>query len=286
MRIDAHQHFWRYEPRDCGWIGEPLAALRRDFLPADAAPLLAACGLDGCVAVQARASLAESDRLLALAAAHPFVRGVVGWVDLCDPAVADVLARLAAHPRFCGVRHLVQDEPDDSFLLREDFLRGARRLAAFDLAYDVLVYPRQLPAAIAFADRVPELRLVLDHLGKPPLRAGAGDGALDSWAAGLRELGRREHVACKLSGLVTEADWRAWRPAQLVPCLDLALEIFGPARLLFGSDWPVCTLAGAYEAVFALVDDWSAALAPAERAALFGGNAARCYGLVDMEAEE
>ncbi|MBC8329613.1 MAG: amidohydrolase family protein [Planctomycetes bacterium] len=275
MRIDAHQHFWRYEPEEYAWISEPLAALRRDFLPEDLQPLLAAHGIDGCVAVQARQTVAESDWLLELADASRIVRGVVGWVDLRDPGAEAELARLAAHPRFVGVRHIAQDEPDDGFLARPDFVAGVAKLAPHGLRYDLLVYERQLPAAIELVSALPGQPFVLDHLGKPCI----ADGMREPWAGNLVELARRENVQCKVSGLVTEAAWDAWTLHALRQYLDTALEAFGPGRLMFGSDWPVCLLAGDYPAVYELVEHWSAALSTAERAALFGGNAARFYGL-------
>ncbi len=277
MRIDAHQHFWRYDAEEYSWISEPLAALRRDFLPEDLQPLLEAHGFVGCVAVQARQSLAESDWLLELADASPIVRGVVGWADLSNPSAEEELARLAAHPRFVGVRHIAQDEPDDGFLERPDFVAGVAKLAAHDLRYDILVYERQLPAAIELASALPEQPFVLDHLGKP--KAAAGER--EPWAARMCELAQRENVCCKLSGIVTEADWAAWTPAALRPYLDTALEAFGPERLMFGSDWPVCLLAADYPSTYTLVEHWSQQLSPDERDALFGGNAARFYGLSD-----
>ncbi len=279
MRIDAHQHFWRYDGAEYPWISEPLAVLRRDFLPGDLQPLLEAHGFDGCVVVQARQSLEESDWLLALADGSPIVRGVVGWVDLRDDGAADELARLAAHPRFVGVRHIAQDEPDDGFLARPDFRAGVAKLAAHDLRYDLLVYERQLPAAIELASALPEQPFVLDHIGKPRI----ADGMREPWAGDLVELARRENVHCKLSGVVTEAAWDAWTLHALRPWLDTALEAFGPERLMFGSDWPVCLLAGGYDEVHELVENWSAALSAAERAALFGGNAARFYGLTEED---
>jgi L-fuconolactonase len=279
VRIDAHQHFWRYDAGEYAWISEALSPLRRDFLPQDLGPLLRSRGLDGCVAVQARQTVAESDWLLELADAAPFVRGVVGWVDLRDGGAAAELARLATHPRFVGVRHIAQDEPDDGFLARPDFVAGVAKLAAHGLRYDLLVYERQLPAAIELATTLPEQPFVLDHIGKPRI----ADGAREPWAGHLVELARRDNVACKLSGIVTEAAWDAWTLHALRPYLDTALEAFGPDRLMFGSDWPVCLLAGGYDEVHELVENWSAALSAAERAALFGGNAARFYGLTEED---
>jgi L-fucono-1,5-lactonase len=276
MKIDAHQHFWRYDAQRDSWITDDMRAIRRDFLPADLQRVIEANGFDGCVAVQADQSEAETQFLLDLARRHPFIKGVVGWVDLrAEPRELEAtLERLAADPRLRGVRHVAQAEPDD-FLTRGEVVRGIGCLARASLAYDILIYAHQLPAAIALASRLPDQRFVLDHLAKPPIKSGA----LEPWAASLGELARRPNVWCKLSGLVTETDWADWRPGQLRPYLDVALEAFGPGRVMFGSDWPVCLVAGSYERVLGVVADYAASLSKTERAALFGGNAARFYGL-------
>lgn len=279
MRLDAHQHFWRYTPAEYPWMTDPLAPLRRDYLPADLQPPLADCGLDGSIAVQACSTVREARWLLDLADAAPFIRGVVGWVDLGSESVDDQLAELSRHPKLVGVRHVVQDEPDDRFLLRPDFLRGVGRLKAFDLTYDILIYPRQLPAALEFVARLPDQPFVLDHLAKPLVR----DGVLSPWQEQIRELARHPNVCCKVSGLVTEADWRGWKPDDFRPYLDVAFETFGVERLLFGSDWPVCTLAARYEQVYGLVNQYTAALSADERTKIFGGNAARFYGIGEPE---
>ncbi|HEX8724536.1 MAG TPA: amidohydrolase family protein [Gemmatimonadaceae bacterium] len=279
-RIDAHQHFWRFDPVRDAWITPDMAAIRRDFLPDDLAPLLAAQQMDGCIAVQADQSEQETQFLLGLAREHAFIRGVVGWVDLRARDLDDRLARLAADPLLRGVRHIAQAEADD-FFLRDDVVRGIARLREFELGFDILVYERQLPAAIALADRLPEQTFVLDHLGKPRIR----DAALEPWATNLRELARRPNVWCKLSGLVTEADWPRWRPADLRPYLDVAFDAFGLQRLMFGSDWPVCLVAGDYARVLGAVEAYASALSAGERSAVFGGNAARCYGVhVELDA--
>lgn len=276
MRLDAHQHFWRFDPVRDAWITPDMAAIRRDFLPGDLAQDLLANDMDGCIAVQADQSEAETRFLLDLARDHAFVRGVVGWVDLRAPDLDDTLAALSANPRFRGVRHLAQAEPDD-FLARDDVARGIGRLRRFGLTYDILVYERQLPAAIALADRLPEQPFVLDHLGKPRIR----DGVLEPWATRLRELSRRPNVWCKLSGMVTEADRRHWRPEDLRPYLDVAFEAFGPDRLMFGSDWPVCLVAAPYARVVGAVEAYAAAceLPAHDLQAILGGNAARFYGI-------
>jgi len=272
MRLDAHQHFWSYDAAQYPWI-PPGSALHRSWLPEDLAALQAPLGFDGSIAVQARQVVGESDWLLSLADRHANVRGVVGWVDLRADRVEADLARLAAHPKFVGVRHVVQDEPDDDFMLGRDFQRGISKLRAHDLTYDLLIYPHQLPAAIRLAEAFPEQAFVLDHLAKPCVK----DGALEPWKTQLRRLARLPNVHCKVSGMITEADHRAWRAEQFLPYLDTVFEAFGPARLMYGSDWPVCLLAGDYRQAFELVDDYARQCAPAEREALFGANGAAFY---------
>lgn len=273
LRLDAHQHFWTYSAQEFGWIDARMQSIARDFLPPDLAPVLAAAGLDGCIAVQARCSLAENEFLLGLAQQHAIVRGVVGWADLCAPDAAAVVERLAQRPRLCGLRHIVQAEPDD-FLLRADFRRGVRSLARHGLVYDILVYPRQLAAAVDFVRALPDQPFVLDHLAKPDIARGQRA----DWERDFRALARQPHVACKVSGLVTEAVWRQWRPEDFRWYLDTALDAFGEDRLLFGSDWPVCLVAATdYAQVHGLVAAWAKALSPSVAAKLFGGNAARIY---------
>ena len=275
MRIDAHHHVWSYSAAEYPWIGTGMERLARDHLPKDLALLAAASGIDGTVAVQARQSLEESRWLLKLADANPLIRGVVGWVDLRSTHVVDQLRELAERPKFVGVRHVVQDEPDPRFLLGESFLHGIRQLATFGLTYDLLLYADQLPAAEELVGRFPEQPFVLDHLAKPRIKAGE----LDPWRQDLKALGAHRNVLCKLSGLVTEADWKGWKRADFTPYLEVALEAFGSKRLMVGSDWPVCTLAAEYAEVIGIVRDFLAPLAAAEREAIEGGNAAQFYGL-------
>lgn len=273
IRIDAHQHFWRYRPETHGWITDAMAVLKRDFLPEDLGPQLRAQGLDGCVAVQAAQSLEETRFLLGLADAHPFVEAVVGWVDLLSPDLQRQLEELTAHRRFRGVRHVAQDEPDDGWLARPDVVRGIGTLRGFGLTYDILVYPRQLPAALALAQALPGQPLVVDHLAKPEIRAGR----LEPWRSDIRRLAALPHVHCKLSGLVTEAAWDRWTPADLRPYLEVALDAFGPARLMIGSDWPVCLVAGDYPGVLDVVRHFIGSLSGGEQAAVLGHTAARFY---------
>jgi L-fuconolactonase len=275
MRIDAHQHFWIYDPREYGWIDDSLAPLRRDFLPADLKPELEASGFDGAVAVQARQTLAETRWLLELAANASYIRGVVGWVDLRSPDVRSQLEAFAGSPKLVGIRHIVQSEPDDRFLLHPDFLRGIAVLGEFDLAYDILIYPRHLPAAAEFVHRFPGQRFVLDHLAKPPIKSGE----IRAWANGIRDIAAAPNVFCKLSGLVTEADWRQWKPEHFTPYLETAYQYFGPERLMIGSDWPVCTVAASYAQTIDLVKNYLSRYGQEVHEAVLGGNAARFWKL-------
>lgn len=272
MRIDTHQHYWRYRPEDFSWIDDRLSSLKRDFGPGDAAPMMAAAGFDAAIAVQARQTDDETATLLALAERHPQVAGVVGWVDL---RADDVAARIEAvrHPKLLGMRHIVQDEPDDRFLLRPDFLRGIAALRDFDLTYDVLVYPRHLPIVVDFLARFPSQRFVLDHLAKPEIR----HGRIEAWARDLEAVAACPNVMAKLSGLVTEASWTDWTAADIGPYLDVALDVFGADRLMVGSDWPVCTLAASYERAMGVVTAYLAGRPAAARDAMLGGNAARLW---------
>jgi L-fuconolactonase len=274
IRIDAHQHFWRYSPRTHAWIEESMGVLKRDFLPEDLRPLLAAGGYAGAVAVQAATTVEETDWLLDLADAHPFIAGVVGWVDLCAPDVAGVLDRLVTRRKLRGVRHILQSEPED-FSRRADFRRGIAALVPRGLTYDILIYPHQLAAAADLVAAFPEQKFVVDHLAKPDVKAGARE----PWGREMRALARHPNAWCKLSGLVTEADWRAWRPEDLAPYLDAALEAFGPGRLMIGSDWPVCTLAGEHRRVMAVVEDHVAHLPAPAADSVLGETARAFYGL-------
>jgi L-fuconolactonase len=273
-RIVAHQHFWRYSPQTHGWITDSMAVLKQDFLPADLAPLLKRRGYDGCVAVQAEMAVTETHWLLDLADQAPFIRAVVGWVDLCAPDVAGTLTPLARRKKLRGIRHIVQAEADD-FMLRPDFQRGIAALAPLDLAYDILVYHRQLPAALSLVERFPQQRFVVDHVAKPDIKAGLRH----PWAPQMRALARHPHVFCKASGMVTEADWHAWTPAQLEYYLDVVFDAFGPERIMIGSDWPVCTLAADYDRTMAVVEEYLARLPARAAEAALGGTAQRFYGI-------
>lgn len=275
MRIDAHQHFWKYSEAEYGWINDEMAVLKRDHLPDELQRLAAAVGIDGSVAVQARQSIAETEWLLRLASEHPFVKGVVGWVDLRSTRVDEQLARLSQDKKLRGIRHVVQSEPDDEFMMREDFLRGIGRLKHYGLVYDILIFPKHLDCAKRLVKKFPSQKFVVDHLAKPFIRKGE----LEPWRRQMEELGRHENVWCKLSGMVTEADWAMWTARDLAPYIETALEAFGPHRVMFGSDWPVCRVAAKYEEVFAAVRDCINDLGQGERDMVFGGSAAELYGL-------
>jgi L-fuconolactonase len=275
MVIDAHHHFWNYSAEEYGWISDEMKVLRRDFTPDDLRRETAAAGVDGVVSVQARQTTEETRWLLELAAANDFIRGVVGWAPLVSPDVGRDLERFAAHRKFKAVRHVLQDEPDDDYALRDDFNRGVGELKRFNLRYDILIFERHLPQAIKLVDRHPEQVFVLDHLAKPRVKSGE----IDAWRKNLKELARRGNVYCKASGLATEADWRGWTPAQLRPYFDAALDAFGPRRLMFGSDWPVCLLATDYGRWVKTVRGLAAGLTEAEQSRLFGGTAVEAYGL-------
>ena len=273
-KIDAHQHFWKYTPDEYPWM-QPDWPIRRDFLPPDLEPLLKANGFEACIAVQARQTLEESRWLLGLAQEHPFIAGVVGWVDLRSPRVGEQLTEFAENPKFVGVRHVVQDEPDDEFMLKAEFQCGIARLESFNLAYDLLIYPRQLPAATRLAARFPNQRFVLDHIAKPPIK----EGKLEPWATHIRELARQPNVWCKLSGMVTEATWRKWRSEEFRPYLDVVWEAFGEDRLMAGSDWPVSLLSSDYDETMGIALDFLEEFQPPTRMKLLGSNAAKAYQL-------
>lgn len=274
MKIDAHQHFWRYTPEEYDWISDDMGAIRRNFYPADLAPLLAAARVDGTVAVQARQLLEETMQLLEHTQRHPFIRGVVGWVPLTDPKIARLLDELRGEKKLKGVRHVLQGEPD-AFMADPAFNAGLRAVTERGLSYDLLVRAPQLPAAIALVDRHPSLPFVLDHIAKPVI-SGAPPA---EWRRDLAELARRPNVCCKFSGLVTEVPGRSWTPELLWPYFDVVLALFGPDRLMFGSDWPVCLVATEYTRWDRFIESCVTGLAPAERKGILGDTAARFYRL-------
>jgi len=254
---------------------DQMAVLRRDYLPGELKPLLSASGFEGAIAVQARQMVEETEWLLQLADQHDFIKGVVGWVDLCSANLRGQLERYARHPKLVGVRHVVHDEPDDQFMLRPEFRGGMALLPEFNLTYDLLLFPRHLPVAMELVREFPEQPFVLDHLAKPAIR----DGQVSPWKEDLKTLARFDNVTCKLSGMVTEAKWKQWRPEDFHQYLDIVITAFGPDRLMIGSDWPVCTLSGEYAAVMGTVIDYVQQFPAAVREGILGGNCAKFYRL-------
>jgi L-fuconolactonase len=275
MHIDSHQHFWRYNPQRDAWITDEMAVLKRDFLPENLIPELHANEVRGCVAVQADQSEQETMFLLDLAGQFSEIKGVVGWVDLCSTELPERLEYFSRFEQLRGFRHVVQSEPDDRFMLREDFVAGISSLQRFNFTYDILIYPKQLAAAIELVKMFPLQRFVVDHMAKPNIRSRI----ISPWEEQIREIAASENVYCKLSGLITEADWRTWREADFRRYLDVVFDAFGTDRLMFGSDWPVCLLAGDYARVKTLVVNYIRELPAEQKENILGFNAVRFYGL-------
>jgi len=240
--IDAHHHLWHYSEPDYPWISQGMTELRRDFLIPELQAVMRGAGVDGTLAVQARQTLEETEWLLGLAERHTELLGVVGWVPLIDSDVENTLDRFASNPKLRAVRHVLHDEADDFYMLRDDFNHGISLLRGYGLAYDILIFERHLPQTLQFVDRHPEQVFIVDHIAKPKIK----EGVLSPWNGNIAELARRQNIYCKISGMATEADWNRWAPEQLRPYFDTVIAAFGPKRLMFGSDWPVLTLAGTY----------------------------------------
>lgn len=272
MRIDAHQHFWKYDPERFEWITDDMAKLRRDFLPEDLYPILQTSLIDGCIAVQAEEHLRETEFLLELSDSHPWILGVVGWVELAQDNLDELLDAWSSNSKLLGFREILQSK-DPEYMLRKDFIRGIRKIGQRGHTYDLLTFPHQLSAALQLVDSCPNQGFVIDHLSKPDIKTG--DWKV--WKKSLQPFGERELVCAKVSGLVTEADWKKWNPSDLFPYLEIALEIFGPKRLLFGSDWPVCLAAGDYQEVIGVIESFADQLSGDEKDALFGENAQKFY---------
>ncbi len=274
MRIDSHQHFWDYHPVKHSWIDNSMDVLRRDFMPDELQDVLMEKNMTGCVAVQAEQSEAETSFLLNLAVNHTFIKGVVGWVDLCELKVAARLAHFAADSAFKGVRHILQSEPDD-FMLGKAFCNGIAQLEQFNLSYDILVFPNQLKNTVKLVERFPEQRFVLDHLAKPYIK----DGKISAWKTDIEILAKHKNVHCKISGMVTEADVLNWDENDFKPYMDVVFEAFGTNRLMFGSDWPVCLLAGNYSRVLSITENYIKQFTDEEQSMIMGKNAADFYAL-------
>lgn len=274
-RIDAHQHFWQYDPVRDAWISEDMQRIRRNFLPADLLPVLQANGIDGTVAVQADQSEAENEFLLGLAAENDFIKGVVGWVDFRSARVEERLHHYKAYPKMKGFRHVLQGEADRAYMLLPDFKNGISLLGKYGYTYDILIYPDQLDYALAFSHAFPDQPMIIDHIAKPAIKTQG----LQSWADEIRKFRNLDNVCCKVSGIITEADWQSWTAEEIRPYLDVVVETFGMNRLVFGSDWPVCLVAGDYARMKELIDQYFDAFTPSEKEALFGGNATQFYQL-------
>ncbi|MBX9678414.1 MAG: amidohydrolase family protein [Gemmataceae bacterium] len=276
MIIDAHQHFWQLGRFDYGWLDEPRhAPIRRDFLPSDLAPRIQEVGVDRTVFVQTQHNVEENRWVLQLTEENPWIVGVVGWVDLASPKCEEQLLEFKDHPKFVGVRHIVQAEPDDNFIVRDDVMRGLAVLEKHRVPYDLLFFVQHLRHAPMLAKRFPNLPLVIDHISKPKIK----DGLIDDWRKDLKAAAAYPNVWCKLSGMVTEADWKTWNPADLKPYVETALECFGANRCMFGTDWPVCELAGTYRQVYDALVEVLGPISESERARIFGGSAIEFYGL-------
>jgi L-fuconolactonase len=275
LTIDAHHHLWKYNRRDYGWMSDSMTPLRRNFLIPELEYVIRESGVEGTIAVQARQTTKETAWLLDLAARHSFILGVVGWVPLVSPDVTRHLEQFVKQPKLKAVRHVLHDEPDDFYMLRDDFNRGVGALQHYRLAYDILIFERHLPQTLAFVDRHPRQIFVLDHIAKPRIR----DGVLSPWQERMKDLAKRENVYCKISGMVTEAEWKTWTPDSLRPFFDIVLSAFGPKRLMFGSDWPVLTLAGDYKAWMNTFRSFICELSPDEQESICRGTAIAAYQL-------
>ena len=275
MIIDSHQHFWNYEPEKHSWIDDEMSVIRCDFLSDDLQKVFDENGVDACVAVQADQTTEETDFLISLAENNNFIKGVVGWVDLRSESIEEDLLKYKKYDVVKGFRHVVQEEQDHNFMLRPEFLNGIELLGKYDLCYDILIFPHQLGAALELVKKFPNQKFVIDHIAKPYIK----DGFFEGWAVMMREIAKNQKVYCKISGMITEADYKTWTPEQVHPYMKLVLESFGAGRVMYGSDWPVCLVAGNYSIVKALVTDFISDLSQAQQNAIMGGNAAKFYNL-------
>ena len=274
MKIDSHQHYWHFNTADYGWMGENMSVIKRDFLPTDLLPELKSIDFDGSVAVQARQSLEETNWLLQLADEHPHIKGVVGWLDLQSEQAEEQIAAFAKHHKAVGVRHVIHDEEDLDFMLRPAFIRGVQLLEKYDLVYDILIFPTHLANTIEFVKQFSDKQIfVVDHIAKPLIK----DGIVSPWKEDIVALAKFPNVYCKVSGMVTEADWNTWKPENIRPYLDVIMDAFGPERILIGSDWPVCLVAGKYSEVMQVVIDYISTFSEKEQALMLGENAAKAY---------
>lgn len=275
MIIDSHQHFWNYEPEKHLWIDDEMSVIRRDFLSDDLQKVFAENGVDACVAVQADQTTEETNFLISIAENNNFIKGVVGWVNLRSESIEEDLLKYKKYDVVKGFRHVVQGEQDHNFMLRPEFLRGIELLGKYDLCYDILIFPHQLGAALELVKKFPNQKFVIDHIAKPYIK----DGFFEGWAVMMREIAKHQNVYCKISGMITEAGYKTWTTEQVHPYMKLVLESFGAGRVMYGSDWPVCLVAGNYSMVKALVTDFITDLSQEQQNAIMGGNAAKFYNL-------
>jgi L-fuconolactonase len=276
MKIDAHQHFWKFDPIRDSWIGEDMKVIQRDFMPGDLRSVLEAAGISGSVVVQSDQSEDENDFQLENAKRFDFIKGVVGWVDLQSPHVEEKLAYYRAFPKLKGFRHVLQGEKDRALMLKPAFKRGISLLQKFGFTYDVLIFPDQLGYARELVASFPDQSFVIDHIAKPDIK---GKKLTAEWKAAIRAVAAHKNVSCKISGMVTEADWKGWKQEDFVPYMDVVVEAFGPSRILYGSDWPVCLVAASYQQVWEMVSTYFSSFSADEQNAFFGGNAIKFYNL-------
>ena len=275
LRIDSHQHFWKYDPVRYDWIDDSMSVIQKDFLPEDLAPILKANGFDGCITVQSHQSEQENEFQLANADSHSFIKGVVGWVDLKSPQIEERLDYYQQFEKLKGFRHILQGESQRDFMLRPAFLNGISLLKKYCYTYDILILPDQLKYTAAFVAQFPDQRFVIDHIAKPNIR----QKELKEWEKDIKAIAAFENVYCKVSGMVTEADWQNWQPADFNNYLEVVTDSFGTSRLMYGSDWPVCKVAADYEQVVNIVKDYFSAFSKTEQQAFFGGNAIEFYNI-------
>ena len=275
MKIDSHQHFWKFDSERDSWIDDTMQVLRIDYLPQNLYPLLNENEIDGTVAVQADQSESETIFLLDLAEQHEWIRAVVGWIDLCDPKVETRLNYFSEKPNLRGFRHIVQSEPDNNYMLKPEFQNGIELLSKYGFTYDILIFPKQLPSAIQLVEKHPEQIFILDHMAKPLIK----NQQIEPWASEIKKLGLYKNLYCKISGIITEADHNTWSKEDIFPYLDIIFNAFEIDRLMFGSDWPVCLLAGSYKQVIKLLEDYVTSFSEEEKEKLFGDNAVKAYGI-------
>ena len=274
--IDAHQHFWHYDPAKHIWMNDDMGVIKKDFMPVDLEPLLYDCSITGCVAVQANQAEIENDFLLGLADNHDIIKGIVGWVDLQSGDVEEGLAHYKQFDRIKGFRHVIHDEADINFMLRPAFLRGVRLLKKYDYTYDILIFPKHLPNTLAFIKACPDQSFVIDHIAKPSIKTGENT---EGWQKALKAVAAYDNVSCKISGMVTEANWTDWQQADFTPYIYDVVELFGMDRVMYGSDWPVCTLAATYKDMFSIVKNYFSTFSASEQQKFFGTNAVQFYNL-------